>query len=228
MKIAAISDTHSFHRKIKMPESADVLVACGDLSFKGEPKVLYDFVNWLGEQTQITHKLVIFGNHELYPEDDPAFIPLLFDREVVKAANIHYLQDSGITIDGINFYGSPWQPWFHDWAWNFPERDNMRDFQFANSIWNKIPEDTHVLLTHGPPRGILDDLHDRDERAGCPVLRKRLGELPELKAHCFGHLHRNAEDHKTEIHDGVIYANVATCDEQYKPINPVVVFDIEV
>jgi Icc-related predicted phosphoesterase len=214
------------HRQVTIPEG-DFLLHAGDLSNYGEPAILADLINWFAEQTQVKNKIFICGNHEIQVQDDPGLEDMIFRTKQAREANIHYLRDSGIVIDGINFYGSPWQPWFYDWAWNFPERDSRQDFQFANKIWNQIPDNTQVLITHGPPRGILDDLNTRDERVGCPVLRKRVGELKDLRLSVHGHLHRQLEQVKTETHDGVIFANVTTCDEQYRPINPPVIVDID-
>ena len=44
-------------------------------------------------------------------------------REAVKPeqargllTNAIYLEDSGVEIDGVRFWGSPWTPTFMDWA----------------------------------------------------------------------------------------------------------------
>ncbi len=220
-KAVCISDTHSYHRRLEIPP-ADFLIHAGDISWRGEPKILYDFTNWLEEQTQVKHKIIVPGNHELALEDEPNLVKMIFDREQVHEAGIHYLNVSGIELEGIKFWGSGYTPWFHDWAWNFPERDCMRDFQFAKDHWNLIPYDTNVLITHGPPRGILDKCL-RDERVGCPVLYKRVGELKQLKAHIWGHIH---EAYGELIYDGIHCVNAAICTLEYKPTNKPIVITI--
>jgi len=72
--------------------------------------------------------------------------------------------------------------------------------------WSKVPDDTHVLVTHGPPFGILDLSPDQAERMGDPELRNRVRELHSLKLHAFGHVHGA---HGAVEQDGVTFANVA-------------------
>tara|TARA_Y100000296_G_C5174834_1_gene259491 strand:- start:2061 stop:2591 length:531 start_codon:yes stop_codon:yes gene_type:complete len=67
------------------------------------------------------------------------------DIELLRSCGIKYLNDSSITIDGIKFWGSPIQPWFHDWAFNRKRGNEIRKH------WELIPTNTDVLLTHGPP-----------------------------------------------------------------------------
>ncbi len=220
-KAVCISDTHSYHRQVEIPP-ADFLIHAGDISWRGEPKILYDFTNWLGEQTQIKHKIIVPGNHELTLEDDPSLVPMIFETERTKAANIHYLNVSGIELEGIKFWGSGYTSWFHDWSFNMPERDALRDYPFAKAHWDLIPEDTNVLVTHGPARGILDKCL-RDERVGCPVLYKRIGELKKLTTVIHGHIH---ESYGQKIYDGVHYVNAAICTLDYKPTNKPIVIEI--
>ena len=72
--------------------------------------------------------------------------------------------------------------------------------------WSNIPADTHVLVTHGPPFGILDLSPDQAERMGDPELRNRVKELPALKLHAFGHVHGA---HGAVEQHGITFANVA-------------------
>ena len=62
-RLVIISDTHSYHRQISLPDG-DVLIHCGDITFNGELDVFQDFANWMAEQSH-HNKLVIKGNHEL-------------------------------------------------------------------------------------------------------------------------------------------------------------------
>jgi len=55
--------------------------------------------------------VAIAGNHDFCFEDYRS------DCED-ELTNRGYLQDQEVTIDGLRFYGSPWQPWFYDWAFN--------------------------------------------------------------------------------------------------------------
>jgi Icc-related predicted phosphoesterase len=182
MKIAAISDTHNQHKKLKIPE-CDLLIHCGDLTNSGEIWEIKNFCEWMNK-TPAKHKIVIPGNHDRSFQN-PLILPAI--EELFAGANINLLIDKSLTIDNINFYGSPWQPWFWDWAYNFPRYD---DGTAAKSTWEKIPVDTDILITHGPPNGILD-MVDRDgSRVGCPHLRNRI-EKTKIKYHCFGHIHES-------------------------------------
>jgi hypothetical protein len=135
----------------------------------------------------------------------------------LQEAGCIYLEDSGVTIDGKLFYGSPWQPRFYDLAFNVE-----RGPQIAKK-WANIPDNTNVLITHGPPHGILDDTI-RDGSQGCKDLAERIGELAQLKAHIFGHLHHDGGKMIEEY--GVKFANAAVCTDKYVPSNPPIVLEI--
>jgi Icc-related predicted phosphoesterase len=108
----------------------------------GEKDCIKDFDDWLGTLPH-KHKIVICGNHDLCFEDNPKEA-----RKLMK--NAHYLEDETIEIEGLKFYGSPWQPEFHNWAFNLNRGEEIK------KKWDLIPNDTDVLITHGPPYGILD------------------------------------------------------------------------
>jgi Calcineurin-like phosphoesterase len=219
MRLIGISDTHTYHRQVKVPDG-DVLIHAGDITFRGELDVFGDFANWLQELPH-QHKLIIFGNHELKTQygshRDPAI-------RMIKDAGAIHLEDAGIEIDGTYFWGSPYQPSFHDWEYNLPRGKALAE------KWALIPQHTNVLITHSPPHGILDEVErsyngEIDvQNVGCQDLMQRIKELPNLKASFFGHLHLNGG--KTKSLDGVIYANCAICTEAYAPTNPPVVIDI--
>lgn len=141
------------------------------------------FVPWI-ESIDIPNKIVIGGNHDFVLEAvGKKEITNLFD-----SVDVHYLEHSAKEIDGINFFGSPWTPWFWDWAYNLPKLDSISGYSEAYKYWNQIPENTEVLLTHGPPHGLLDVSSDNCA-CGCPMLRQRLYQLSKLKLHIFGHIH---------------------------------------
>jgi Icc-related predicted phosphoesterase len=222
VKLVIISDTHNQigtsgqsegYRaprisRLELPEG-DVLIHCGDHTASGKRSQLEKGAEWLGGyKDRFRHILAVAGNHDFVCEDFPTLARKTFAREGIK-----YLCDSRFEIDGVLFYGSPWQPWFYDWAFNFPQ---INGDTFARSIWSKVPDATNVLITHGPPSGILDKTYGgEDTRAGCPFLRGRIEELEHLKVHAFGHIHeQNGKFEK----DGVTFINAAICDrENYAP-----------
>lgn len=215
MRLVIIGDTHQQHRKIRLPEG-DVLIHCGD--FLGGPLYnqglqLLEFNEWLDEQ-DFEHKLVIAGNHDHLlglPDHAEEWRPHLSDCT--------YLQDESTEISGITFWGSPWTPDFFPEHWVF---NQTRGSEATRKRWAMIPSATNVLITHGPPHGILDmcrDIHDTSKQThvGCGALRKRVRELKQLKLHVFGHIHdgRGACEE-----DGVRFVNAASLDGHYALYNP--------
>lgn len=208
MRIVALSDSHNYHDRLEVPDG-DVLVHAGDFCGRGRLNEVMDFREWLRQQPH-AHKVVIAGNHDVcFEKNAPAARALL---EHVCT----YLQDRAVTIDGVKFYGSPWQPFFCNWAFNL-----RRGEELARK-WELIPEDVDVLITHGPPYGILDRVPRDAENVGCRELSKRIVTV-KPKVHIFGHIH---EGYGHEKHGGVDYYNVAVCTGRYDPINPITVIDI--
>ena len=207
MKICFISDTHSHHREINVPKDIDLLVHCGDFStYIGEVNVLRDFNKWLGEiPLPIDRKIVIAGNHDTMFENN-------YNLSKLEIFNATYLQDEFVKVDGVKIYGSPWTPNFCSWAFMY-ERNSVQ----AYNKWRSIPEDIDVLVTHGPPYGILDAVPDRHPSVGCEVLAERISQLKSLKVHAFGHIH-NSFENSTQEHNGVIFVNASTFDEDHMPV----------
>src|SRR5438045_1478414 len=144
-RIVLISDTHGLHGEVKLPK-CDVLVHAGDVSNMGRPAEVEAFAKWLSAQP-FEDKVVIAGNHDwLFERENAAARALL----VKHCPGVHYLEDSGVELRGLRFWGSPWQPEFCHWAFNIEKREDLA------KKWALIPSKTDVLITHGPPRGILD------------------------------------------------------------------------
>lgn len=205
MKIVAISDTHSLHRKIEVPDG-DVLIHAGDFSGRGKTKELYDFNDWLGTLPH-RHKIVIAGNHEwcfYYNEVEC--------RDILT--NATYLQDESVTIEGINFYGSPWQPEFLGWAFNLPRGDKLKE------KWKLIPSNTDILITHGPAQYKLD--YCDGGSVGCKDLGEAIIRVSP-RVHVCGHIHSG---YGIMEEDGIRYINASICTEEYKPNNPPIVFEV--
>jgi Icc-related predicted phosphoesterase len=216
MRIVCISDTHNFHEQIAVPDG-DVLIHSGDATVNGTDIEVIEFLHWF---SRLPHKCKIFvaGNHDWLFETDTRHARLL-----LADAKITYLQDSSIEIDGLKIYRSPWQPRFFDWAFNL-----NRGHELAEK-WAMIPDDVDVLITHGPPYGILDLVPRKgwDENTGCEELRKRvekIAALGRLKLHVFGHIHCGYGVHE-EL--DVKFVNASTCDEQYNPTQPPIVVDLD-
>lgn len=225
MKFVIISDTHEYHDQVKVPDG-DILIHCGDWTNRGEPLAIQKFFYWFTNQPH-KYKVCIPGNHELSLEGKqrPEVLRLI-NEYVNNTENLYFLENSSVEIEGIRFYGAAATPYFHGWAFNF---QRGKDIAIE---WKKIPENVQVLITHGPPHGILDMVQDtasnkgRDLHQGCEELAKKIKELKQLKIHVFGHLHTDGG--KQTVVNNIIHANAAICTEQYSPTNPPIVIDLEV
>jgi predicted phosphohydrolase len=190
MRIVCISDTHARHHLSNVPDG-DILVHAGDLTSHGDLEDVESFDRWLGDLPH-RHKVVICGNHDFCFQNQA-------ERARARITNAIYLEDSGCEIEGLTFYGSPWQPWFGGWAFNLPRGEALAE------KWAMIPVGVDVLITHGPPEGILDRTN-RGDLAGCRDLLMRVWEV-KPRLHVFGHIHEAAG--RQDIEE-TIYVNAST------------------
>ena len=178
-RIVAVADTHNEHERLSIPEG-DVFVHAGDLTGRGTLPELERVADWLRSLPH-AHKVVIAGNHDFGLQRNPAMARPLFH-------GLTFLEDGEATVAGLRIWGSPWQPWFHDWAFN------ARRGPEIDAKWQLIPEGIDVLVTHGPPLGYGDRVH-LGERVGCADLLRQLTRVhPRL--HLFGHIHEDRGEWK--------------------------------
>lgn len=209
--IALISDTHGLHRKLRVP-NADILIHAGDFSHaQGSLAQVAGFNDWLGALPH-RHRVVIAGNHDFPLEQKPQCRRLF--------TNAIYLQDEAVTIEGFKIYGSPWQPEFFNWAFNLPRCGSS-----LAACWEAIPDDTDILVTHGPPFGINDRTANNGRGAGCELLRNRVEELSNLKLHVFGHIHE-AYGQTRVGENGPLFVNASSLDLRYQLVNEPVVVEL--
>lgn len=236
MKIIHISDTHQQHKQIKWgfePKDFDLIICSGDVTHTGQKHELESFFNWFKKIPTI-YKIFIYGNHDKC--GDPKFygsgvpgdnkktefgqgewVQEIIDDYVSNPLNF-YLENSSCQIEGINFWGSPITPWFHgDW-WAF---NKHRGYEI-NEIWNQIPEDTDVLITHGPPMGHGDYVIQDQVYVGCEALRYRIKEIKPL-LHLFGHIHCS---YGISYDESTIYSNGALCNDYNELQNKPLLFEI--
>lgn len=202
-KLVLISDTHGHHGDLAVP-NGDILIHAGDFSLDRygqiEMKSAYDFFGWLGNLPH-KHKILIAGNHDF-----------VFEKTVLVAKTLHesitYLEGDSVTISGLKIWGGPWTPRFFDWAFNVDRGEAIARY------WSHIPDDTDVVVTHGPPVGILDVGSPRfgSQSAGCVDLGYHIKRVkPQL--HVFGHFHPSYGVH---VEDGIIYVNASVVNERYE------------
>ncbi len=223
-RITLISDTHTKHWELDgdLP-GGDILIHAGDLMNSGRNlEDIKDFCKWFDEQNY-NSKIFIAGNHDHMFEDFPERAMAIVNSYKL----ITYLQDSWIKIgdDGqfndetmIKIYGSPWQPWFYDWAFNLPKGGPG-----LMSKWEAIPEDTDILITHGPPQDHLDVSGPpyNEGHLGCALLREKVDAQPP-KIHVFGHIHGS---YGYKFHNGTHFFNASILNERYDYVNKPVTFD---
>lgn len=223
LRLVCISDTHTLTEGIVIPPG-DVLLHAGDFSNVGKPEEVKGFSRFLERQPH-KYKVVIAGNHDIpfdlqsYDRLRPRFLP----REKMPAAQIKalltnctYLEDTGVIIDGIKFWGSPWQPEFYDWGFNL-----ARGAQCAQQ-WKTIPAGVDVLMTHGPPIGHGDRCQD-GFRAGCVDLLREIQTRIHPRIHIFGHIH---EGYGVTSDGNTTFINASICNLKYNPVQKPLVIDI--
>jgi len=182
MKIWHISDTHTMHGWLQVPTDVDMVIFSGDCSnpsdpYLNEPEVR-NFIEWYAS-LPIKHKIFVAGNH------DTSIEKRLVTPADIASKGIVYLENTSTNIDGLNIFGTPVSPSFGvGWAYN-RSRDKM------DKLWKSIPENTDIVVSHGPPKGILDLSYNREnalEFCGCGAMKKNMMIL-EPKLVLFGHIH---------------------------------------
>lgn len=201
-----MSDTHDTFQDISMlvPEGTDIVFITGDVTYHGKPDELERLKQQLKKMLNKTdHIVMTVGNHEKGCEANPQ---LWIDS--MKEIGVKLLMHEAVEVEGYKVFGSPWTPWFGGWAYNYP-RIEGRD------RWEVIPLDTEILLTHGPPYGILDYVHG--EKVGCVDLHNKIvNDLSNLKYHMFGHIH---ETHGELQYKNINFINSSIMNGGYKFVN---------
>lgn len=208
MKITFISDTHTKHNQVNsfLP-GGDVIIHAGDVSSMGYKHELQQFLKWFNGLDNYTHKIFIAGNHDWGFQDSPEMC-----KELLEFYDkVTYLQDDLEVIGedystSVKVWGSPWQPEFHNWAFNLP-----RMGEEMKGKWDMIPKDTDILVTHGPAWSHLDTVIGNSMNLGCELLYEQL-EVVKPKIHVFGHIHSG---YGYKFDGDTHYFNAAVLGEDY-------------
>lgn len=208
-RLICLSDTHRKEQLVDLPHG-DIFIHAGDFDIYNEwhfDKLLFWF-NLISAKYK--HIVWIAGNHDRYFQGK-------FIQEIQKELpyNVHYLMNSMVTLEGIKIWGSPYTPVFGNWAF-------MAFLDELKGIWKSIPEDTDIIVTHGQPFGINDQV--RGISQGCPGLRDRIKKI-KPKYYIGGHIH----EHGGKIYQdkNTVYINASVLDEFYDPSNKPVVINYE-
>ncbi len=224
MRLVVTSDTHNQHSRLKIPKG-DVFIHCGDFTHYHFEEDARKFLQWVQDLKGFKHKIVIAGNHDIALADegwrghldplDQMKIGESLREEFQTSEAFHYLEDESVLLDGVRFYGTPWTPTFGNWAFMKDRGPALRRH------WSAIPEDVDVLITHGPPFGILD-VAEGGDHVGCEDLASH-ARRTRPKVHFFGHIHPSYGE-KTE--GNTHYVNAAATRPHTKNLNPPVVLTL--
>jgi hypothetical protein len=225
-RITLISDTHGKHNQLTgdLP-GGDILIHAGDAMTSGYYQEEFtSFAKWYDQLDHYEHKIFIAGNHDRVMQNEPETM-----RGILTGyKTIDYLEDDTCVLyeDGhngdepennIRIYGSPWQPAFFDWAFNLP-----RNGPGLASKWEAIPDNTDILITHGPAWGHNDTTqYDRNRHLGCELLRERI-DVIRPKIHVVGHIH-SGHGHYFDGHTH--HFNASVLNERYNYANKPFTFD---
>lgn len=245
LRITGISDTHNKHNQLngKLPGGA-LLIHSGDITSLGRRHEVEGFIKWFGKQDYM-HKVFIAGNHDMTFDREKLLRDKLahfegrteYDTECAEGKpewliellgnlpeGVHYLENSSVMIEGIKIWGSPYSATFgHGWGFNV---DRGHD---SAQLWNTIPNDTDIVITHGPIYGYNDKTQNNYQNVGCQDLYHRLHEVkPHL--HFAGHIHEGygygTIPYKNEWGD-IHTFNPSTCNLRYEAINKPITFDYD-
>ena len=226
-RITVISDTHTRQGLIPYSDlpGGDILIHAGDIMNSGYNRNdIWDFLHWYHSIPGYDAKIFIAGNHDRMFQDHPEDV----EKWINQFGNIDYLQDEQLTLyfdgpngehpeDNIRIYGSPWQPEFYSWAFNLPKGG----IEIAGK-WEAIPDNTDILITHGPAFGTLDTVVGRQyDNLGCELLAQRIERL-KPKIHVCGHIHSG---YGYVFKDGTHFFNASVLDERYEYTQKPMTFD---
>lgn len=222
LNIAVIADLHG-HLPVEGLPQAEILVIAGDISPLEKQRNRELMADWLRgtfrpwvESLPYEEVVVIAGNHDFILQKNKW---QLYLREFCT-----YLHNEEKMIHGLKFYGTPYCPDNRGWAFS------KEDALLANK-WAAIPDDTDVLVVHGPPFGACDytlssayewmqsqkKYVPRQVRrpVGSRTLRQRLIEVKPSHVLC-GHIH---EAYGVDKIGQIWVYNASLKDRRYKVKN---------
>ena len=219
MRITFISDSHNKHNLLNgfLP-GGDLLIHAGDISSRGYTHEIENFAKWYDKIDNYDSKVFICGNHDFGFQDDAEKVKGL----LTGYKTIDYLQDDwmgvGEDMDNmVKIWGSPWQPEFHNWAFNLPRGEKLKE------KWDMIPDDVDILVTHGPAFGKLDFVPYDGVNVGCEDLLSKIQEI-KPKIHLCGHIHSGRG---VVFSEGTLYVNASVLNDRYEFRNKPITIDFD-
>ena len=218
MIITLISDTHGKHNQITQDlPGGDLLIHAGDISSMGHQHEVQQFCKWFNNVDNYDHKIFIAGNHDWGFQNNT--------EKIMEIANsyktVDYIQDETIQVNNddkmVNIYGSPWQPEFYNWAFNLPKNGPE-----LAAKWAAIPDNTDILITHGPAFGVLDTVAGKMwDNLGCQLLTNKIKTI-KPKIHVCGHIHSG---YGYYFDGDTHFINASVLNEEYQYANKPITID---
>lgn len=221
MIVDMISDLHGYYPEL---EGGDLLIICGDLTAQDTLLQHGKFIQWLSEQ-KYRKKIFIGGNHDNWLDKTKPY-------KLVHDPSMEYLFDSGTKFEGFKIWGSPWTKTFEGMnpeckAFTYDTEEELA------AKWALIPDDVDILITHSPPKAILD-WNRQGLQCGSSSLLEKSRKLKNLKLFVFGHIHEAysmINIHEIQKNTGIvssqnnppdslpIIVNCSHVNEHYEPVN---------
>jgi Icc-related predicted phosphoesterase len=218
MIITLISDTHGKHNQITQDlPGGNLIIHAGDISSMGHQHEVQQFCKWFNNVDNYDHKIFIAGNHDWGFQNNVEKI-----MEIVNSyKTVDYIQDETIQVNNddkmVNIYGSPWQPEFYNWAFNLPKNGPE-----LAAKWAAIPDNTDILITHGPAFGVLDTVAGKMwDNLGCQLLTNKIKTI-KPKIHVCGHIHSG---YGYYFDGDTHFINASVLNEEYQYANKPITID---
>ena len=207
-RMVFLSDTHRSHEEWdefleKWKGDSTVLVHLGDAD-------CYDQVTWETFRDWLAAWAKKFGKTVFVPGNHDTYIDENFKKckKELNDLGVDLLVDEGFTYRGLKFYGTPYGSYPMGHGFSLMERD-------LGKVYEGIPKDVDVLLTHQPP------LYTLDGGYGSESLDLSIKKLKSLNLHAFGHVHGHC-GYKQE--ENTLFLNAALLNTfDNGPWEPVVV-----
>lgn len=209
LRILHLSDTHSLHRRVFDLPPADLMVHTGDFTISGTDAEYRDFDCWVAHwkmMSRFKHCVAIAGNHEFHEPSHRVCAGQLSPAQVLdpsyvrsRLPNATFLAHEQVVFEGMRIFGSTWEPYCSG-----ADPDLPGDSQTEQQLWaahcarspahatphkfDLIPAGVHLLLTHGPARGVLDWETPHQAYGSSVALRERILAC-NVQVHMFGHVH---------------------------------------
>lgn len=142
-----------------------------------------------------------------YLEDSGVDVSKTLNENGDSIVNVTPITSSGPSPTSVRIWGSPWSPDFHSWAFMLPRRTGA-----LASKYELISPKTHILLSHTPPYGVLDESKMTHENVGAEELTEFLEKREDLSVVAFGHIH---EDYGVVEKGGRLFLNAAMSEVGY-------------